>query len=104
MSFGHYILNPDDEVRDQQSRTYADDENELIAFTKGRIGSWLHGTTGWFCTVKKKGFCIVDFGTTKRSALRYARRSWKKEYYANPVLNTYKYPRVINCEEEPNDE
>lgn len=94
---GHYLLNPED--KDNESRTWQDDDNELIAFTKGRWGDWLHGTSGWFCTISKRGLCIVDFGPSKRSALRQARKAWKNEFYSNPKTNVNKYPRVISCDE-----
>ncbi len=95
---GHYYLNPED--KDNESRTYQDEENELIAFTKGRWGDWLHGHGGWFCTLSKRGLCVVDFGTTKRKALRYARKAWRKEFYSKPTTNPNLYPRVISCNGE----
>lgn len=89
---GHYQL----DIEDGHFRSYTkeDDGNELIAFTAG----WLNLSDGWFVTYSRRGLCMVEFGTTKRSALRYVRRAWNKEWKETHPLDGRGYPRRIDCE------
>lgn len=71
-------------------------DNETIVFEEG----WMKNSLdrGWFCKVSMNNFCVEDFATTKRAALRLARRAWQKGN-ANKYQTLYGYPRVIPCEE-----
>lgn len=89
---GHYVLNEDDCT--VMSYTKEDHGNELIALTAG----WFGMSDGWYATVSRRGLCIIEFGTTKRSALRYARRAWKKEWSETHPREGRAYPKVVNCE------
>lgn len=88
---GHYQLYDDDGYI--MSYTKEDNGNELIALTAG----WLHLSDGWYATVSRRGLCIIEFGTTKRSALRYARRAWKKEWNKTHPLQGRGYPKIVDC-------
>lgn len=89
---GHYNLDDEDSLI--MSYTKEDNNNELVAFTAG----WLGMSNGWYVTISRRGLCIVEFGTTKRSALRYARRAWKKEWKETHPLKGRGYPKVVDCE------
>lgn len=92
----HYKLLPDDSFRTGQSFTIPDDtDNELVSFTAG----WLDLSKGFYVQVSKRDLCVVEFGTTKRSALRYARRAWRKEWDKRSPSSRKSYPKVINCED-----
>lgn len=57
---------------------------------------WMGFSDGYFCIVERNGICVEDFGTTRRSALRYARRAWKKE--KNEKTHKERgYPKVKEC-------
>ena len=88
----HYILDEDESYN--RSYTKEDHGNELIALTAG----WLGLSDGWYATVSSRGLCIIEFGTTKRSALRYARRAWKKEWKETHPTEGRGYPRVVDCD------
>lgn len=91
----HYNLNEDgDNLYDRKFTKPYDRENELVSFTAGWLG--LH--SGWYVQVSKRDLCVVEFGTTKRSALRHARRAWRREWEKRPETGRG-YPRVINCED-----
>lgn len=75
-------------------------DNETIVFEEG----WKKNSLdrGWFCRVSMNNFCVEDFATTKRGALRLARRAWRKSSM-DKYQSLYGYPRVIPCE-APNGE
>lgn len=56
-------------------RFYVEDQsNELIYLTEG----WCSNDRGWFCRLERRGISVEAFGSTKRQALRIARRFWYK--------------------------
>lgn len=71
-------------------------QNETIVFEEGYTKDSLD--RGFFCKVSKRGFCVEDFGTTKRSALRKARKAWIK-LNAEGYQREFGYPRVVSCED-----
>lgn len=91
----HYYLNEEGDHYTDRSFTMNEDRgNELVSFTAG----WLGLSLGWYVQVSKRGLCVVEFGASKRSALRYARRAWRKEW--NKISTNEKgYPKVVDCED-----
>lgn len=90
----HYELN--EEVFGNRRFTKEWDlDNELVSFTAG----WLNLSDGWYVQVSKRDLCVVEFGTTKRSALRYARRAWRKEWNNKNPNQGRGYPKVVDCED-----
>lgn len=75
----------------------ADVENEIIIFeagyTRSTPGGW-PGERVWFCAVSKQGITVEDYATRKRTALRYARKAWKKAK-EKQWREQYGYPRVV---------
>lgn len=65
---------------------------EYITIQEG----WIGWTDGFFCKIEMNGLCVEDFGTTRRSALRYARRAWKKMNQLE-IQKTRGYPRRVEC-------
>lgn len=79
-----------------------DDESRSTDVEVIRIqGGWLTLADGYFCMIKRDGICVEDFGTTRRSALRYARRAWKKEHN-KIVQKDLGYPKILRCEDGTN--
>lgn len=62
---------------------------EHIEITVG----WLELERGYFCKIKKANICVEDFGSTRRQALRRARRAWRDEHQEQT-----RYPRRFDCE------
>lgn len=88
----HYILDEDSDGFGNYTRESL--ANELVAFTAG----WLGLSEGWYVQVSRRGLCVIEFGTTKRSALRYARRAWKREWDRLHPNKGRGYPKVVECE------
>lgn len=51
-----------------------DVDNETVVFEAG----WVYSDRVWFCKVTKRELCVENYATTKRGALRLARRAWRK--------------------------
>lgn len=64
---------------------------EVITIQDG----WLGLTSGYFCLIERNSICVEDFGLTRRSALRLARRAWKKE--KGKKIQKEGYPQVRRC-------
>ncbi len=61
----------------EEKRIKNDQDNETVVFQHGYAkGS---GDLVWFCVVSMRGLCVEDYAQTKRTALRLARRAWRKE-------------------------
>jgi hypothetical protein len=76
-------------------RRYEDPENETIVFEYGdTYGNPFESKRVWFCRVTKNGLTVEDYNTTKRSALRDARRSWRKAK-DQKFQEQHGYPKVI---------
>lgn len=95
----------DEEFATEQELWYAekrirDVDNEIVVFeagyTRGKPGGW-PGDRVWFCCVTKNGLTVEDYATTKRAALRDARKSWRK-INQKGWQEQYGYPRKVNCE------
>lgn len=59
-----------------EKRLKEDTSNETVVFEAG----YLKDSTdrGWFCKVTMDKLCVEDFGITKRSALKKARKAWQR--------------------------
>ena len=73
-----------DEDRETRER-----DVEEIRIQDGSIGL----DFGFFCLIRRDGLCVEDFGSTRRQALRRARRAWQKE-----KLRASGYPKVRACD------
>lgn len=80
---------------DSYERRFNNSENETVVFEAGEIELW---SDGWFCTVAKQGLCVEDYGRSKASALRKARKAWKKQWEKKEDVD-YGYPRVLICKD-----
>lgn len=69
------------------------DEIELIAVQEG----WFGLGKGFFCKISRNGLCVEAFGSTRRQALRHARKAWNKESLKRDQ-RLRGYPRVRDCE------
>lgn len=60
---------------------------------------WLDLSDGYFCLLERDGICVEDFGSTRNSSLRYARRAWRKEKNKKDkkVQQEKGYPKVRKC-------
>lgn len=70
--------------------------NETIVFEEGYLADSLE--RGFFCKVTRSGLCVEAFATSKRKALKLARKSWYK-FNEEGYQREYGYPRVVNCED-----
>lgn len=57
---------------------------------------WYGLVEGYFCKIERENLCVEDFGTSKRSALKYARKAWDKEN-EKKKHKELGYPRIIEC-------
>ncbi len=78
----------------EEKRIKNDQDNETVVFQHGYAkGS---GDLVWFCVVSMRGLCVEDYAQTKRTALRLARRAWRKEN-SKKYNQEHGYPRRVNC-------